>query len=72
MISSMSHPPVANLEELDAHALRVLAHQLMGQLDQRDRALQAKDQQIAQQVHAIHFKETHIQKLRHEIAMLRR
>ncbi|NLC35039.1 MAG: IS66 family transposase [Alcaligenaceae bacterium] len=47
-----------NLDQLDANALRALAAELMGKLEQ-----QAQD---------IHFKDTHIRKLTHEIAMLRR
>lgn len=72
MISTMSYSPVANLDDLDTNALRALTRQLMGQLDQQNQTLQAKDQQIAQQTHDIRFKETHIQQLSHEIAVLRR
>ena len=68
----MSRSPITNIDELDANALRVLARQLMGKLDQQDQVLHAKDQQIAQQAHEILFKQTHIQQLNHEIAVLRR
>ncbi|MFA7669832.1 MAG: IS66 family transposase [Burkholderiaceae bacterium] len=48
----------ANLDQLDADALRALAAELMGKLEQ-----QAQD---------IRFKDTHIRKLTQEIAVLRR
>src|SRR5690606_42014139 len=57
-MAAMSLKPAANLDQLDADALRALAAELMGKLEQ-----QAQD---------IHFKDTHIRKLTHEIAVLRR
>ena len=57
-MASMSLKSAPNLDQLDANALRALAAELMGKLEQ-----QAQD---------IHFKDTHIRKLTHEIAVLRR
>lgn len=54
----MSLKSVPNLDQLDADALRALAAELMGKLEQ--------------QTQDIHFKDTHIRKLTHEIAVLRR
>lgn len=53
------------LDQLDADALRALAQQLMGELAETR-------QMVAKQAHDIQFKETHIRKLTHEIAVLRR
>jgi hypothetical protein len=64
-MASMSLKSASNLDQLDADALRALAQQLMGQLD-------ATRQIVAKQAHDIQFKETHIRKLTHEIAVLRR
>jgi hypothetical protein len=61
----MSVKSIPNLEQLDANALRALARQLMGELDETR-------QVVAKQAHDIHFKETHIRSLTHEIAVLRR
>lgn len=62
---AMSLKSAPNLEQLDANALRALARQLMGELDETR-------QVVAKQAHDIHFKETHIRSLTHEIAVLRR
>ncbi|SHI12343.1 IS66 family transposase zinc-finger binding domain-containing protein [Pollutimonas bauzanensis] len=61
----MSVKSVPNLDQLDANALRALARQLMGELDETR-------QVVATQAHDIQFKEIHIRKLTHEIAVLRR
>ncbi|TCU98950.1 transposase [Paracandidimonas soli] len=61
----MSVKSVAHPDQLDADALRALAQQLMGELDETR-------QVVAKQAHDIHFKGTHIRKLTHEIAVLRR
>src|SRR5690606_9744315 len=57
-MAAMSLKPAANLDQLDADALRALAADLMSKVEQ-----QAQD---------LHFKDTHIRKLTHEIAVLRR
>ncbi|NYT58342.1 hypothetical protein H0A65_05320 [Alcaligenaceae bacterium] len=64
-MASMSLKSAPNLDQLDANALRALARQLMGELDETR-------QVVAKHAHDIHFKETHIRKLTHEIAVLRR
>ncbi len=61
----MSLKSASNLDQLDADALRALAEQLMGELAETR-------QMVARQAHDLHFKETHIRKLTHEIAVLRR
>lgn len=71
-MATMSLNTVAALDQLDAHALRALAQQLMGELAQRDQALHESRHVVARQAHELHFKETHIRKLTHEIAVLRR
>src|SRR5690606_12869056 len=65
IMTAMSVKSAPNLDQLDANALRAYARQLMGELDQTR-------QVVAKQAHDIHFKETHIRKLTHEIAVLRR
>jgi len=57
-MAAMPLKSAANLDQLDADALRALAAELMGKLEQ-----QAQD---------IRFKDTHIRKLTQEIAVLRR
>lgn len=57
-MAAMSLKSAANLDQLDADALRALAAELMSKVEQ-----QAQD---------LHFKDTHIRKLTHEIAVLRR
>jgi transposase len=64
-MAAMSLKPAPNLDQLDADALRALAKQLMSELDETR-------QMVAEQAHDIHFKDTHIRKLTHEIAVLRR
>lgn len=64
-MAAMSVNSAPTLEQLDANALRALARQLMGELDETR-------QVVAKQAHDIRFKETHIRKLTHEIAVLRR
>src|SRR5690606_14268534 len=64
-MAAMSVKSAPTLEQLDANALRALARQLMGELDETR-------QVVAKQAHDILFKETHIRKLTHEIAVLRR
>ncbi len=68
----MTRNAVAALNELDAEALRALAAQLMGELEQQDQMLQQARQAVTRQAQDIHFKDTHIRKLTHEIAVLRR
>ena len=57
-MTSMPLKTAPNLDQLDADALRALTAELMAKVEQ-----QAQD---------IHFKDTHIRKLTHEIAVLRR
>src|SRR3546814_3914756 len=64
-MAAMSLNSAPTLEQLDANTLRALAKQLMGELDETR-------QVVAKQAHDIQFKETHIRKLTHEIAVLRR
>lgn len=64
-MGAMSVKSAPTLEQLDANALRALAKQLMGELDETR-------QLVVKQTQDIQFKETHIRKLTHEIAVLRR
>src|SRR3546814_6406217 len=64
-MSAMSLKSAPILEQLDANALRALARQLMGELDETR-------QLVVKQTHDIQFKDIHIRKLTHEIAVLRR
>ena len=57
-MAAMPLKTAPNLDHLDADALRALAAELMGKVEQ--------------QAQTIHFKDTHIRKLMHEIAVLRR
>ncbi len=57
-MAAMPLKTAPNLDQLDADALRALAAELMGKVEQ--------------QAQTIHFKDTHIRKLTHEIAVLRR
>lgn len=68
----MSETSAPNLDQLDAHALRALARRLMGELEQRDQTLSETLTVVERQVHDLRSKETHIQRLTHEIALLRR
>lgn len=68
----MSEMSVPNLDQLDADALRALTRRLMGQLEERDQALNETLTVIERQAHDLRSKETHIQQLTHEIALLRR
>lgn len=64
-MTAMPVKSASSLDQLDANALRALAEQLMGELSETR-------EMMARQAHEIQFKETHIRKLTHEIAMLRR
>ncbi|NLY14719.1 MAG: IS66 family transposase [Gammaproteobacteria bacterium] len=61
-----------DLDQLDEQALRALTRQLMMEVAQRDRLLNEQQQRVEHLTQDNQFKHTHIQKLTHEIALLRR
>ncbi|WP_415834825.1 IS66 family transposase zinc-finger binding domain-containing protein, partial [Kerstersia similis] len=68
----MTQLPVPDLDQLDADTLRGLMRQMMGELTQRDIALQETQQQVERLSQDNLYKETRIRQLTHEIAILRR
>ena len=63
-------PP--DLDQLDEQALRALTRQLMTEVAQRDLLLNEQQQRVKHLTQDNQFKHTYIQKLTHEIALLRR
>lgn len=72
MLRAMSETCTPDLDQLDADALRALARRLIGELQERDQTLNDTRTVIERQAHDLRYKETHIQQLTHEIALLRR
>lgn len=72
IIHAMSQKPAPDLDQLDADTLRVLMRQMMGELTQRDAALQETRSQVERLSQDNLHKETRIRQLTHEIAILKR
>ena len=68
----MNATKINDLDELDAVQLRELVRGLIERAGHQQRVIEAHDQIIATKDREIHFKQTKVDQLTHEIAMLRR
>ena len=66
----MSFP--SDLTTLDPEQLRALAAQLMAEVQAKDLALAAKTREVSERDRELHFRQTRIEQLTHEISILKR
>ena len=62
----------ADLNTLSPEQLRTLAAQLIAQVQERDREIEEKAREVKENERELHYRQTRIEQLSHEIAILRR